>query len=117
MDIECDLWPEIIYGGAKGYKGLEVTVTKDPEDNKKIDQASCIYCDSVIRSWTIRQINLYCLLTASQFSLSSSCTGETEYSGALQDPQPHPRGLHRAAGGCVADQYARLRAGRGVRDK
>jgi len=28
IDIECDLWPEINYGGENGYKGLKITVSK-----------------------------------------------------------------------------------------
>jgi Bacterial trigger factor protein (TF) len=37
LEIECDLWPEIDYG-AKGYKGLTVTVNTSPIDMEKYAQ-------------------------------------------------------------------------------
>lgn len=37
LDIECDLWPEIKYGGEKGYKGLKCTAIKQNEDTSKYD--------------------------------------------------------------------------------
>ena len=37
LRVECDLWPEISYGGkTDGYKGLTVIVKKDPIDLKKV---------------------------------------------------------------------------------
>lgn len=38
IEIECDLWPEIAYGGASGYKGLAVTVGKVGFDDDKFEQ-------------------------------------------------------------------------------
>jgi len=39
IDIECDLWPTIMYkGDSTGYKGLEVTVTKGEIDLEKFDK-------------------------------------------------------------------------------
>jgi len=38
IDVECDLWPTIIYGGEAGYKGLRVTVVKDLLDTEKMEK-------------------------------------------------------------------------------
>jgi len=38
IDIECDLWPKITYGGEKGYKGLEITVESSKIDSEKYEQ-------------------------------------------------------------------------------
>lgn len=38
VKIECDLWPTITYSGSDGYKGLSVTVNKNPEDKDKMEK-------------------------------------------------------------------------------
>ena len=39
IDVECDLWPLITYGGGEsGYKGLKVTVVKDLLDTEKMEK-------------------------------------------------------------------------------
>lgn len=38
IDVECDLWPSIVYGGERGYKGLRVTVVKDLMDSEKMEK-------------------------------------------------------------------------------
>lgn len=49
IDIECDLWPEISYGGtADGYKGLTVTVVQDPQELDKIEKVLIVCCDCML---------------------------------------------------------------------
>lgn len=38
IKIECDLWPEMVYAGSNGYKGLAVTVNKNPVDIEKLEK-------------------------------------------------------------------------------
>lgn len=39
IDVECDLWPEISYGGtADGYRGLNVTVVQNQQELDKIEK-------------------------------------------------------------------------------
>lgn len=38
IDLECDLWPDIVYKGEKGYKGLVVTVEGKPLETEKREQ-------------------------------------------------------------------------------
>lgn len=38
VDIECDLWPEMTYSGATGYKGLKVTASKTEIDIEKYEK-------------------------------------------------------------------------------
>ena len=38
IDIECDIVPDIVYTGEKGYKGLKVTVSKSDTDLEKLDK-------------------------------------------------------------------------------
>jgi trigger factor len=38
IKIECDLWPEMVYAGVDGYKGLTVTVNKNPVDSEKLNK-------------------------------------------------------------------------------
>ncbi|KAJ1430471.1 trigger factor/SurA domain-containing protein [Ochromonadaceae sp. CCMP2298] len=35
IEVECDLWPEILYSGEGGYKGLSVEVVRDKADEEK----------------------------------------------------------------------------------
>jgi len=37
LEIECDLWPEITYGGENGYKGLKCVATKNAGDESKYE--------------------------------------------------------------------------------
>lgn len=38
IDVKVELWPEITYSNTNGYKGLSVTVTKDPFDFDKYEK-------------------------------------------------------------------------------